>query len=318
MKYFVTGGAGFVGSSMVDRLLGMGHEVVAYDNMSTGVEGFLEDAKKNPNFKLVVGDILDRDFLTESMKGVDFVFHFAANADIKDNLAHPDYVFTQNAQGTLSVLEAMRANGVKKIAFSSTGSVYGEPEVFPTPEDAPFPVQTSLYAASKTFGEGLISSYCEGYGFTGYIFRFVSLLGERYPHGHVFDFVKKLKADPEHLPILGDGHQRKSYLYIQDCLDAIFSAINASDCGVNIFNLGTDEYCEVKDSAGYIAGKMGLNPEFQYAGGKRGWVGDSPFIFLDTAKIRSTGWTPKLTIKEAIERTVDYLLENPWLYDVRK
>ncbi len=318
MKYFVTGGAGFVGSSMVDRLLSMGNEVVAYDNMSTGVERFLDGAKTNSAFKLIVGDILDTTKMTEAMNGCDFVFHFAANADIKDNLAHPNYVFEQNAQGTLSVLEAMRANGIKKIAFSSTGSVYGEPEVFPTPEDAPFPIQTSLYAASKTFGEGLISSYCEGYGFTGYIFRFVSLLGERYPHGHVFDFVKKLKENKEVLPILGDGHQRKSYLYIQDCLDAIFCAINSSDTGVNIFNLGTNEYCEVKDSAGYIAARMGLAPKFEYAGGKRGWVGDSPFIFLDTAKIRSLGFEPKLTIKEAVERTVDYLLENPWLFDVRK
>lgn len=318
MKYFVTGGAGFVGSSMVDRLLSMGHEVTAYDNLSTGVLRFLDDAAKNPKFKLIKGDILDRGLLTESMAGHDFVFHFAANADIKDNLSHPDFVFEQNAGGTLSVLEAMRASKITRIAFSSTGSVYGEPEVFPTPEDCPCPVQTSLYAASKMYGEGLISSYCEGYGFTGYIFRFVSLLGERYPHGHVFDFVRKLKQDSSVLPILGDGHQRKSYLYIQDCLDAIFSAIESSESGVNIFNLGTNEYCEVKDSAGWIAARMGMSPEFSFGTDKRGWVGDSPFIFLDTSKIRNTGWEPKLSIRQAVERTVDYLIDNPWLFDVRK
>ena len=317
MKIFITGGAGFVGSNMTDRLLQDGHEVVVYDNGSTGSERFLDAAKKYSRFHLIWGDILNELTLKEAMKGCDFVFHFAANADIRDNLAHPAFVFEQNARGTFNVLEAMRATGVKSIAFSSTGSVYGEPDVFPTPENAPFPVQTSLYAASKGYGEGLITSYCEGYGFTGYIFRFVSLLGERYPHGHVFDFVNKLKKDPTKLNILGDGHQRKSYLYIGDCLNAMLSAIHSSPKGVNVFNLGTDEYCEVKDSASWIAARMGLTPEFVFSGGKRGWVGDSPFIYLDTGKIRSTGWRPELTIKQAVECTVDYLLDNPWLLEAR-
>ena len=318
MKYFITGGAGFVGSNMADRLLKDGHEVTVYDNFSTGLEPFLAFAKQNERFRLVRGDILDLPALKEAMAGSDFVFHFAANADIRDNLAHPEFVFEQNARGTFCVLEAMRATGVHAIAFSSTGSVYGEPEVFPTPENAPFPIQTSLYAASKTYGEGMISAYCEGYGFTAYIFRFVSLLGERYPHGHVFDFVRKLKANPETLEILGDGHQRKSYLYISDCINAILTAIRATDHGVNIYNLGTDEYCEVKDSAGWIAERMGLKPAFSFTGGKRGWVGDSPFIYLDTGKIRSLGWRPELTIRQAVERTVDYLLDNPWLLEARK
>ncbi len=318
MKAFITGGAGFVGSSMADRLLADGHEVVVYDNGSTGIERFLEGAKKSERFHLVWGDILDLPALTKAMEGSDFVFHFAANADIRDNLSHPEYVFEQNARGTFCVLEAMRAAGVRSIAFSSTGSVYGEPEVFPTPEDAPFPVQTSLYAASKAYGEGMIQAYCEGYGFTGTIFRFVSLLGERYPHGHVFDFVRKLKANPDALEILGDGHQRKSYLYIGDCLEAMLTAIRAGKPGVSIYNLGTNEYCEVRDSASWIAERMGLKPAFSFTGGKRGWVGDSPFIWLDTAKIRSLGWEPKLTIRQAVERTVDYLLENPWLLEARK
>lgn len=318
MKYFITGGAGFVGSNMVDKLLSLGHEVVAYDNGSTGVERFLEYAKTNQRLTLIWGDILDQSKLTESMYGCDFVFHFAANADIRDNLSHPEFVFEQNARGTFCVLEAMRTNGIKKIAFSSTGSVYGEPKVFPTPENAPFPIQTSLYAASKVYGENMIASYCEGYGFTGYIFRFVSLLGERYPHGHVFDFVRKLKDDPSTLQILGNGHQKKSYLYIEDCLNAILAAVEHSSEKVNIYNLGTDEYCEVKDSAAWIAARMGVRPEFTFTGGERGWIGDSPFIYLDTQKIRSTGWRPKLTIQQSVERTVDYLLANPWLFEVRK
>ncbi len=318
MRYFITGGEGFVGSNMTDRLLKEGHEVVVYDNGSTGMPRFLDSARVHPKFRLVRGDILQAEDLKKAMEGCNFVFHFAANADIRDNLSHPDYVFENNARGTFNVLEAMRETGVKAIAFSSTGSVYGEPEVFPTPETAPFPVQTSLYAASKSYGEGLISSYCEGYGFTGYIFRFVSLLGERYPHGHVFDFVRSLKKDPKTLNILGDGHQRKSYLYIGDCLNAMLTVINTHTEGVSIHNLGTDEYCEVKDSAGWIAQRMGLQPEFVFGGGKRGWVGDSPFIYLDTRKIRSTGWRPELTIRQAVERTVDYLLDNPWILEERK
>lgn len=318
MRFLITGGAGFVGSNMADRLLRDGHEVVVYDNFTTGMRRFLASALENERFRLVEGDILDRPALTRAMAGCDFVFHFAANADIRNNLDHPDFVFEQNARGTFQVLEAMRAAGVRRIAFSSTGSVYGEPEVFPTPETCPFPVQTSLYAASKAYGEGMITSYCEGYGFTGYIFRFVSLLGERYPHGHVFDFVRRLKENPASLQILGDGHQRKSYLYIGDCLDAILTVIGQNDPGVHIYNLGTDEYCEVRDSASWIAARMGLQPEFTFTGGKRGWVGDSPFIYLDTEKIRSTGWKPRLTIRQAVERTVDYLTENPWLLEARK
>ena len=319
MKYFVTGGSGFVGSNMTDRLLSLGHEVVAYDNLSTGQKKFLSSAESNSHFRFIQGDILDSHDLTTAMSGCDFVFHFAANADIRDNLKHPEFVFEQNARGTLNVLEAMRANGIKSIAFSSTGSVYGEPDVFPTPETAPYPVQTSMYAASKDFGEGMIESYCNGYGFTGYIFRFVSLLGERYPHGHVFDFVKSLLRDPEHLRILGNGHQKKSYLYIQDCIDAIMLCVNTfgNDETTHIFNLGADEYCEVRDSAKWISERMNLSPEFEFTGGIRGWTGDSPFIWLDTKRIRALGWKNKLSIRQAVERTVDYLLSHKWLLEAR-
>ena len=218
---------------------------------------------------------------------------------------------------TFNALEAMRANGIRRIAFSSTGSVYGEPEVFPTPESAPFPVQTSLYAASKLAGEGLIQAYCEGYEFQGYIFRFVSILGERYTHGHVFDFYKALRRDPGELCVLGDGRQRKSYLYVQDCLDAMLLATERATDKVNIFNLGADEYVQVDDSIGYITGHMGLSPHRSYTGGERGWVGDSPFIFLDCRKIRELGWRPKLTIREGIIRTLEYLQANPWVLEAR-
>jgi UDP-glucose 4-epimerase len=314
---FVTGAAGFIGSSLVDRLLAQGIRVVAYDNMSTGIAEFLSDAGRCPGFELVHGDVLDAPKLTPAMSGAEIVFHLCANADVRYGLKHPRRDLEQNTIATFNVLEAMRANGVGKIVFSSTGSIYGEPSVIPTPEDAPFPVQTSLYGASKLAGEGLVSAYSEGYGIQAWIFRFVSILGERYTHGHVFDFYKKLLADPNVLPVLGDGHQRKSYLYVQDCIDGMLHALTRAQGRFNILNLGTDEYCEVNDSITWITGRLGLSPRLDYAGGERGWIGDSPFIFLDTSKIHSLGWRPKLTIRESVERTIDWLVANRWVLDRR-
>lgn len=318
MRFFITGCAGFIGSNLTDRLLQDGHEVVGYDNLSTGQKEFLEVARRSSRFTLIEGDTLSLDSLTRAMQDAGFVFHLAANADVRSGTEHPQKDLEQNTIATFNVLEAMRANDVRRIAFSSTGSIYGEPEIFPTPENAPFPKQTSLYGASKLAGEGLIEAYCEGYGFQGYIFRFVSILGERYTHGHVFDFFKQLRDHPDTLHVLGNGKQRKSYLYVQDCLDAMVLAIDKAQDRVNIFNLGIDEYCEVNDSIAWIAQHLGLNPKLTYEGGERGWIGDSPFIFLDCHKIRSLGWRPKLSIREGVIRTLTYLQANPWLLDARK
>jgi UDP-glucose 4-epimerase len=317
LRCFVTGAAGFIGSSLADRLLASGHYVVGFDNFSTGREQFLAAACPSPRFRLVRGDLLEPAALGAAMAGCEIVFHLAANADVRSGTAHPRKDLEQNTIATFHVLEAMRTNGIGRIAFSSTGSVYGEPAVHPTPESAAFPVQTSLYGASKLAGEGLIQAYCEGFGFQGYIFRFVSILGERYSHGHVFDFYRQLRADPGALTVLGNGRQRKSYLYVQDCLDAIGIALERAHDPVNIFNLGTDHYCEVNESIGWITGHLGLAPQLAYTGGERGWTGDSPFIFLDTSKIRSLDWRPQLTIREGIIRTLDYLHTNPWLLDER-
>jgi UDP-glucose 4-epimerase len=317
MKYFVTGAAGFIASNLADRLLRDGHEVVGYDNFSSGQERFVADARKVAKFSLVRGDLLDATALTAAMAGCDFVFHLAANADVRFGTDHPSRDLEQNTIGTFRVLDAMRVNGIKKIAFSSTGSVYGEPNVHPTPEDAPFPVQTSLYAAAKVAGEGLVSAFCEGFGMQGWIFRFVSILGERYSHGHVFDFYKQLLADPTKLRILGNGKQRKSYLYVQDCVDAMLLAIDRAPDKVNVLNLGTDEYVQVNDSIGYICEALGINPERSYSGGERGWVGDNPFILLDCKRMRALGWAPKLTIREGILKTLEYLKANTWLLEAR-
>jgi UDP-glucose 4-epimerase len=304
---FVTGAAGFIGSNLVDRLLAVGKRVVGWDNLSTGQEAFLAGARRHPGFAFVRGDNADPDGLAAGMRGCDFVFHLAANADVRFGTRHPRKDLEQNTIATFNVLEAMRRAGVRRVAFASTGSVYGEPAVFPTPETCPFPVQTSLYGASKVAGEGLIAAYCAGFGFQGYVFRFVSILGERYTHGHVFDFYVKLLADPHQIEVLGNGRQRKSYLYVQDCLDAMLLVTERAREPFNVYNLGTDAYCTVDESLGWSCAHLGVNPRRRYAGGERGWVGDSPFIFLDTSKVRSLGWRPKLTIREAVLRTLTYL-----------
>jgi len=318
-KVFVTGAAGFIGSNLTDRLLQVGKRVVGWDNFCTGQTEFLEAARTHPGYRSVRGDNLDLQSLTAAMSGCDFVFHLAANADVRFGVNHPEKDLQQNTIATFNVLEAMRANGIKGIAFSSTGSVYGETDVIPTPEDAPFPIQTSLYAASKVAGEGLIQAYCEGFDFKGYIFRFVSILGERYTHGHVFDFFKQLKENPSRLRVLGNGKQRKSYLYVQDCVSAMLHVIDLNLAAQAkhrsvVFNLGADAYCTVTDSIGWICKRLGVNPRLDFTGGDRGWVGDNPFIFLDTRKVRSTGWSVSLTIQQSVEKTVDWLAGNSWVF----
>lgn len=313
----MTGCAGFIGSSLVDRLLREGHRVTGVDNFSTGQRRFLERALEKPDFHLIEADLLDLDVARPAFAGGDLVFHLAANADVRFGTDHPRRDLEQNTIVTYNVLEAMRMHGVGRIAFSSTGSVYGEAAVIPTPEDAPFPIQTSLYAASKLACEGLIGAYCEGFGLTSWIFRFVSILGERYTHGHVFDFYKQLKADPNRLRVLGNGKQRKSYLDIEDCLDAMLQAVEKANAKVNVLNLGVDGYCEVKDSIGWISAELGVHPQIEYTGGDRGWIGDNPFIFLDTKRIRSLGWSPKHSIRDGIVRTVEFLKRNEWVLEAR-
>jgi len=315
-RVLVTGGAGFIGSNVVDGLLAKRAEVVIYDNLRTGRREFLTGALA-AGAELVVGDLLDRQRLSAAMAGCDTVIHLAANADVRHGLEHPRRDLEQNTVATSNVLEAMREQDVKRIAFSSTGSVYGEPEVFPTPETAPFPIQTSLYGASKLAGEGLISAYAIGYGMTAVIFRFVSILGERYTHGHVFDFWKALRQDPTRLRVLGDGRQEKSYLYVKDCVAGILRGLaeHEGQSGAFIYNLGHSETVVVDDSVSQICAALGVQPEIEKTGGQRGWIGDSPLIHLDCGRIRSLGWQPQLGIKEAIGATVTWLDANPWVLD---
>lgn len=315
MNVVVTGAAGFIGSNVVDALLADGHAVQGIDNLSTGEREFLASALVNPDFELHELDLIDE---TESVKailaGADAVIHLAANADVRFGWNHPSRDLEQNVLATHHVLEGARLGRVGRFLFSSTGSVYGEAAVIPTPEDCPFPVQTSLYGASKLAAEGLIAAYAEGAGLSCSIFRFVSIMGPRYTHGHVVDFLRQLRKDPANLLVLGDGYQRKSYLHVDDCVGALLSRLRKTP-RYEVFNLGVDGYCTVRDSCAWICERLQLKPQITYTGGDRGWVGDNPFIYLDTTRMRATGWTSRHTIREAVESTVDYLTANPWVLD---
>jgi UDP-glucose 4-epimerase len=313
MRALVTGAAGFIGSNLVDRLLAGGHDVTGLDNFSTGLPEFLTSARQSPCFRLVQADLLEPDAILPAVEGVDIVFHLAANADVRFGPDHPRKDLEQNTIATANLLEAMRTSGVRRISFASTGSVYGEAQLIPTPEDAPFPVQTSLYGASKLAAEGLIEAYAEAFGFVAHIFRFVSILGERYRHGHVLDFYRQLRTHPDRLTVLGNGRQKKSYLYVQDCIDGMLLAIEKTAAPVNIFNLGAAAYCEVNDSVRWICEYLGVAPAIAYTGGDRGWIGDNPFIYLDCAKIRSLGWEPRLSIREGVLQTLRSFERHPGL-----
>ena len=311
----VTGCAGFIGSNLVDDLLSKGKKVVGIDNLSTGNIQFLEGALKNPNFTFILQDLQNSSELPSLFSGIETVFHFAANADVRFGRDRPRIDLEQNTIVTHNVLEAMRLSSVKKIVFSSTGSIYGESNVNPTPEDAPFPIQTSLYGASKLACEGLIQAYCETFGMQTWIFRFVSILGPRYSHGHVFDFCKQLIDHKNSLTVLGDGNQRKSYLHVSDCIEGISLALENSNEKINIFNLGVDATCDVRDSINWITKKLEVEPRIQFGTSSRGWIGDNPLIHLDTKRILDMGWVPKYTIQEGIEDTLEYLTKNKWLFN---
>lgn len=314
-KIIITGGAGFIGSNLVDILAEKKLKITVLDNLTTG---FKKHLNINKNLKFLRCNLLEKEKLKKIFKGHDFVFHFAANADIKNGLKNPKKDLEQNAIVTFNVLEAMRFNKIKKLVFTSTAPIYGKTNEFPTKENAAMSYQTSLYGASKLYCEGLISSYCEGYNFQSWIFRFVSILGPRYSHGHVYDFVKMLLRDNSKLSVLGNGKQRKSYIHVYDCINAILIAIKNSKDKVNIFNLGHNNYINVNKSISIISKIMNCHPKLIYSGGSSGWIGDLPFVFLDNKKIKKTGWTPKLSIEESIMQTTNWLLENQWIFRKRK
>lgn len=304
-KVLITGGAGFIGSNLADFLFSQGHEVRIFDNFSTGKRRFIEGKP----YEIFEGSLLTSlDLLDEAMQGVSCVYHLAANADVRDGWKHPEKDLSENVIATSNVLQASVKAGAEEFVFSSTGSVYGECEILPTPESAPFPIQTSLYGASKASAEAFVSAYGHAGKLKTTIFRFVSVMGPRYTHGHVIDFVRQLKNDPSSLRVLGNGLQKKSYMHVDDCVKAVANIRGKNSNG--IFNLGVNDYCEVNQSITWICEELGVSPEIEYSGGNQGWIGDNPFIWLDVSKAASSGWKPEFSIEESVRRTVRWLEEN--------
>lgn len=310
MKVLVTGGAGFIGSHLVDELLKQGHEVVVLDNFSTGHSEFLP---QHDRLTVLRGDCLNLIATMRSMRDCFLVFHLQANADVRGGAVNTAKDIDQNVQTTWNVLEAMRLNQgvVKGIVFASSAVVYGEPELFPTPETY-FGKQTSLYGATKLACEGMIQAYCGYFGWHYNIFRFVSWIGERYTHGVIYDFVKQLMRSAR-LEVLGDGSQQKSYLYVQDGIRAVANLPALGTAA--IWNLGHDDTITVRWLARIVLDELGLEDvEIKYGEGQRGWIGDSPLVKLDTTRIKVTGWKPEVSIEEGVRRTARYLKAHPELF----
>lgn len=315
-KILITGGAGFIGSNLVDALISAGHDVRIADNFSTGFREFIEHSNGADALEIIETDLVDEQACSQVLAGCDVVYHLAANADVRFGWQQPLRDTQQNLVVTQNLLEACRKQGVRKFIFSSTGSVYGKAKQIPTPEDCAFPKQTSLYAASKLAAEGLINAYAEADVVDATIFRFVSILGRRYTHGHVFDFVKQLLENPERLKVLGDGNQTKSYLHVDDCTSALVRVLDGRS-KLDIYNLGTNETVTVNQSIGIICKSLNCDPVIDFSGGTEGWIGDNPHIFLDTTSIRATGWSSTRTISESIRETVEWLVANNWVFRLR-
>lgn len=300
MKCVVTGGAGFIGSHLVDRLLGQGHEVTVIDNLSSGRLEFIGHHFPDDHFNFIKLDI-SGDQLIKDLKGADVVYHLAANPDVRVGAEDTKIHLKQNIIATYNVLESMRSFGVKKIAFTSTSTVYGEAAVVPTPEGYGPLMPISLYGASKLACEALISSYCYTFDMTSWLFRFANIIGDRSTHGVIYDFAMKLKNDPTRLTILGDGRQSKSFLLVDDCVDAMLFAVEKQNEPVNIYNIGSEDRIGVTDIARIVAKEMGLNGvRLDYTGGDRGWTGDVPFMGLSIDRIKALGWRPKHNSEDSV------------------
>ncbi len=310
-KIIITGGAGFIGSHLVDRLLLSGDEVIVLDNLSSGKMEFLEEHCINPDFKFLKLDLLDFDGLKKAVRDADAVFHLAANPDVRLGVSDTRVHLEQNILATYNLLEAMRINKIKNLLFTSTSTVYGEAQIIPTPEDYGPLVPISLYGASKLACEALITSYCSTFDMNCWLFRFANIVGPRGTHGIIVDFINKLRKNPESLEILGDGKQRKSYLHVYDCVEAILFAMENSDEIVNIFNIGSEDTIDATGIGRIVVEEMGLEDvEFSYTGGSRGWKGDVPRMMLSIDRIMSLGWKPVYNSEKSVRDAARSLLDN--------
>jgi UDP-glucose 4-epimerase len=309
MKIVVTGGAGFIGSHVVDWLVNRGHEIIVLDNLSSGNEEFLEPYSGKAGFKFHKRDLV-LDDITRFFKGVEEVWHLAANPEVRIGVENTKIHLEQNIIATYKVLEAMRLNGVQRILFTSTSTVYGDAHTLPTPEEYPT-IPISLYGASKLAGEALIASYSHTFDMHAWIYRFANIIGRRSSHGVIYDFIMKLRNDPTTLEILGDGNQTKSYIYVNDCIEAMVVGLNAQGTDkVHIFNIGSVDMISVKGIAGIVCEEMHIDPKpvFTFTGGKRGWKGDVPVMLLDASKLRKVGWKPRYNSEEAVKKATRDLL----------
>jgi len=310
MKILVTGGAGFIGSHLIDALLERGDEVICLDNFSSGRREFIEH--NLGQMELVEGDLLNRSDIGKAIKRCDAVFHLAANPDVRSGAGNTKTHFDNNIVATYNLLEEMRENGVTKIAFTSSSTVYGEASVIPTPENYGPLIPISIYGASKLASEALIASYCHTFDMEAIIYRFANVVGPRSTHGVIYDFINKLKANPEQLEILGDGTQKKSYLYIDDCIDAMLFGSDRMKEKVEIYNIGSEDWTDVRTIADIVSSEMGLRPEYKFTGGLdgRGWKGDVKFMRLDISKLKERGWNPRHTSNDAIRMTARWLIKE--------
>jgi len=317
MRICITGGAGFIGANLVERLLCDGHDLVLIDNLSTGSMRFLKDIDLR-RMVFLEADLSQSDAqeLSNMLKGVDLVFHLAANADVRGGWASTAIDIRNNVVATHNLALASRIAGVKDFVFASTGCVYGDSTVIPTPEDEPFPIQTSFYGASKVAAEGILSTYAAHGAFNVSIFRFVSVLGKYYHHGHVVDFVRQLKQDPKKLKVLGDGTQKKSYVHVDDCVEALVTLRGKNN--LEVFNIGQSYYWDIGKSVDVICASLGVSPIVTYGNSDRGWVGDNPFTFLDTTKALSHGWLPQVSIEASVSQCVEWVKENLWVLELDK
>jgi UDP-glucose 4-epimerase len=309
-KALVTGGLGFIGSHLVDRLLEDDWNVVVLDSLLTGRRSNLAQHKGEPRLRVVEGDVRNPDSLLRSSRGCDAVFHLAAHALMRVSVRDHRADLEHNIVGTLNVLESMVANGVPDFVFASTSALYGEAEVVPTPETYSG-VQTSLYGAAKLAGEGYASAFSEFSPIKVWAYRFGTVLGERCRRGAIWDFAHKLLEDPSKLEILGDGKQSKDYMSVSDCVDGIVLGHEKASGRVNIFNLGLQEQTTVDRLADLVVEEMGLSKvKKTYTGGARGWVGDNPVVYLSTEKIKGLGWKPKASPEQAIRSTARWTLKE--------
>ena len=308
MKCIVTGGAGFIGSNLADLLVEQGHEVVVIDSMVAGRVENLEGIESK--IKLVTIDLLDSGW-QKHFKGADRVYHIAADPDVRGSARKSYEVFENNVTATVRVLEAMKEYDVKEIVFTSTSTVYGEASVIPTPETYSPMLPISIYGASKLACEAMISSYAATYGWHAWVYRFANIIGKRSTHGVIYDFVQKLRANPEELEILGDGTQSKSYLSVEECVKAMVFAPTISHETFNFFNIGSEDWVTVKRIAELVADEMQLpDVKFKFTGGDRGWVGDVPKMQLSVDKLKSFGWNPGITSEDAVRAAIRATLDE--------